>query len=363
MAAGMKLPPIGEPPTPRTVLLLGAGVSTCLGYPSTADLLTHVEQVARSSSEGTFRSAWEAWAAFRDTGKAARTDNGGTLARPLLSANPEIALSAIDLMEAELDPGDVVAPRELTEARAARNALVQALDRFFVLRHADVGSRPPVTRDYLRAFFDNYGMEQGDVVITTNWDAVAELTLAEDGMWNPSDGYGFRRKLDGVPSKEGMARTSPVKVLKLHGSFGWRIGRQGLYLDYHDLLELLPVRLGSEAVRFRDTTSPADPGRDAPMLIYPSYVKRMRTPELHEVWQLAGEAFRKADTVVAVGYSLPEADLAVRTLLLPLRFRALRKRVKVVVIDRSEHTIRRWQEFLDGTATDMLMNVCDDIVA
>jgi hypothetical protein len=363
MTAGMKLPPIGEPPTPRTVLLLGAGASTCLGYPTTADLLAHVEQVATSAPEGSLRSAWEAWAAFRDTGKGARSDNGGTLAEPLLSANPENALSAIDLMEAELDRGEGVAPRELTEARAARNALLQALDRFFVLRHADLGNRPPATRDYLRAFFDNYGMEQGDVVITTNWDAVAELTLAEDGMWNPSDGYGFRRRLESVPSQEGSAGTSPIKVLKLHGSFGWRIGRQGLCLDYHDLLGLLPVRLGSQTVTFRDTTYPAKPGPNAPIISYPSYVKHMRTPELLEVWQLAGEAIRKADTVVAVGYSLPEADLAVRTLLLPLRSRALRKRVKVVVIDRSEHTIRRWQDFLDGSATDMLMNVCDDIVA
>jgi len=50
---------------------------------------------------------------------------------------------------------------------------------------------------------------------------------------------------------------------------------------------------------------------DPSLLLYPSFLKRMRTPELHQVWYLAGDAVRAAKRVVVIGYSLLEADAAI----------------------------------------------------
>ena len=79
---------------------------------------------------------------------------------------------------------------------------------------------------------------------------------------------------------------------------------------------------------------------------------------MHEVWNLAGEAVRVAKKIVVIGYSLPDADTSVRTLLLPVRFRALRGDVRVLVVDKSDRTLERWQEFLEGNAQELRDSVC-----
>lgn len=384
--------------SPNTVVILGAGATTCVGYPVGLELLPDLTREAESTTFENFRSAWTEWNDFRRKAQDALA-KGDNLARLLLSSNPEIALSAIDLMDLALEWEDSDAQRAgfaratenvqagvgmlekyfegdkrraLIEARAARNSLVQSLHWYFFVKHATLRHRPSGSRDYLRTMLDGEGFREGDVILTTNWDAVTELTLGENGMWNPFDGYGFKRTLvngvsrgDGtpVPLPSTMPRSSKVKVLKLHGSFGWREWQGHLYLDYSEFLFNLPFQHGSTMVLFKDTAAPAQPNPGASILLYPSFLKRLRTPELHEVWYLAGEALRVAKKVVVVGYSLPEADAAVRTLLLPLRFRAMQADVEVMVIDKSDTALVRWQEFLEGKAQELRVSVCDDSLA
>jgi hypothetical protein len=52
------------------------------------------------------------------------------------------------------------------------------------------------------------------IVISFNYDLGAERSLQAAGLWHINDGYGFRLKQDGS--------TSPVRMLKLHGSTNWR---------------------------------------------------------------------------------------------------------------------------------------------
>lgn len=54
----------------------------------------------------------------------------------------------------------------------------------------------------------------------------------------------------------------------------------------------------------------------------------------------------RADEVVVVGPSLPTAEVAVRALLNPLRFRLGKEQVQVRVVDPSKATLERWREFL-----------------
>jgi hypothetical protein len=48
----------------------------------------------------------------------------------------------------------------------------------------DAGSR----RAYLQG--ELAFVRDGDVIITTNYDTLAERTLMEEGRWSPGDGYG-----------------------------------------------------------------------------------------------------------------------------------------------------------------------------
>lgn len=388
------MPSHAAPFHPETVFFLGAGASACLGYPLGSDLLPSLSREVDSSNLVNLKDAWKNWKQLTDSAKEAVVKDD-RLARLVLNPNPEIALSAIDLMDAALEWEDEEAEESgflkanqdfnaglesirayyrglgrevLSEARTARASLLNSLDWYFSLKHGELTARPRSSRDYLRGALAEEGLQSGDVVVTTNWDAVAELTLAEDGHWNPADGYGFSRKLVNAlvgpngqsgPLPPGVTHSSSVKVLKLHGSFGWHEYHDKLFLGYDNFLYHFRFQYGSKAITLKDAATPDLTGYETAILLYPSFLKRVRIPELYEVWNLAGEAVRVAKKVVVIGYSLPEADTAVRTLLLPLRFRALRGDVQVLVFDKSDKTIGRWQEFLGGNAQVHQMTVCD----
>jgi hypothetical protein len=54
----------------------------------------------------------------------------------------------------------------------------------------------------------------GDTIITFNYDVSLEAELRKADKWHLGDGYGF-------PLGEGVTPSSPVTVLKLHGSTSW----------------------------------------------------------------------------------------------------------------------------------------------
>jgi hypothetical protein len=402
------------------VLWIGAGGAIKAGYPSAIDLLPRIEEVATAAvvEEGV-RAAWQRFATFRN-------DATGTERTLLWSANPEVVLSVPDLLEAARDADDAriestlvlpavlalteargrgsAAPetavqpheaiemeyeraerRRLSEAPHARDALLQVLDYFFGLRHhEDSVAAGYERRSYLRRELAD--LEDGDVVITTNWDTTLERTLLEEGRWSPADGYGFPVRLSPVPPDirslvaDGRWPSPPtwpawapvrssVRVLKIHGSYGWRIkgvfgprvdspGR--VHLDHATLLSEMPmVRPGSGPTpQFTDMCLVWDEAQpefyDASeryLFVYPSYLKQITGTGLQEVWHQADLALRAADEIRVLGASLPESDSAVRILLNPLRYRVANGSVRVTIDDPSRRTHERWQGFLGRDIT------------
>ena len=242
------------------VMILGAGASKSAGYPLAGEILGEVGQAASRSASIQFREAWEAWEQFRESVPA-------PLRLIAYNSNPEVVLSLPDLYHAAVESEDDQqttsairtfmdtgesraeelegyfdsAHREiLAAAFAPRARLLDALEWYFGWKHHDDGTAR-TRRDYLRRVFES--LSYGDVIITLNRDTVAERTLAEEGKWNPTNGYGFKRdlvvegpqlRIEAVAS--GFPPESPVQVLKLHGSFGWRRTDDGVYLDSTMLL-------------------------------------------------------------------------------------------------------------------------------
>ena len=66
-------------------------------------------------------------------------------------------------------------------------------------------------------------LNEGDTLITFNWDTILDRALYENGIWNIEDGYDIRFKAifrDGW-EKDTIRKKSKVKLLKLHGSTNW----------------------------------------------------------------------------------------------------------------------------------------------
>jgi hypothetical protein len=92
---------------------------------------------------------------------------------------------------------------------------------------------------------------------------------------------------------------------------------------------------------------------DGFLLGYPSFLKQVRGQEMQSIWYQAARALDEAESVEVWGYSLPQSDTAVRTLLNCLTFKLTQGKVEVRVHDPLAEVRDRWQEFLgEGAKID-----------
>jgi hypothetical protein len=322
------------------VLLLGAGASKAAGYPSTKELMQTIGNEVANSGNTLLDAAWEKWKHLR-----ARVTEG-RIKTMLDSTNPEVFLSLIDLYQAALAEKDPQKPSMYVETR---EGILECLRWFFTEKHKQ--ARPRETkREYLRKKLGELSV--GDVVITFNWDTIVERTLMEEGLWVPTDGYGFRKRLRvgtaqySRPLEVDNSKTA-ITVLKLHGSVGWySLNGDKLYLDSRDFLSAFPF--ASDASQTFDADEPplSQTISTGSVMAYPSFLKRLQGREMQQIWRLADLRLLAADSIEVWGYSLPNSDVAARTLLNPLRFRLGRAKLKMNVHDPDDHVLTRWCKFL-----------------
>lgn len=178
----------------------------------------------------------------------------------------------------------------------------------------------------------------GDFVISFNYDLGAERSLQAAGLWHINDGYGFRLTPDG--------NTSPVRVLKLHGSTNWRgllFGGSTGFGAARDSLGERPVlcfRQDFSYLGFPDVVDPQygqlPSAASVTAMIMPTLKKRFFhettfgkewEPFWNTLWSQAKDALRRADEIVLVGYSMPAADERARELV----FASPNKNIRVTV--------------------------------
>ncbi len=337
------------------VRFLGAGASKAAGYPLTRELLGCLKDFCEHASIDALERDWATFEAFKSR-------SGDAMAPLLGSANLEIFLSVIDLYLAaaeefplrasELQKSEddelagLITNPAAQGALLARTSLLRCLKDFFGWLH----ERDSLERkgEYLKDEFRSLG--QGDIVITTNWDCLAERTLLETDRWSPCDGFGFDvffKNWSGKDLPPAITRPSAVKVLKLHGSFGWSVRPdKRIYLRYTDFLRpLLPLSPDIQDARDK-REPPYPPLGEEQLFVYPSFLKRLEHPEMLKIWVQAQSALLKADEIRVAGYSLPMSDTAIRVLFNIVRERLQRKQVSVVIDEPADVAIARWKNFL-----------------
>lgn len=360
----------------RRALIIGAGASRAAGYPLTQDLLREMAREAERTNFVNYRDAWNEWQKFLNQ----LPRELGVLRR---STNPEIILSLADLFEFTAEYEDntktIDAIRKLKEsgsvntedlkgyfeskerdflglAKIGKARFLNALEEYFILRHYGDKCSDPRSRDYFAELLDP--LISGDAVITFNWDSLVERVLLEKGRWLPTDGFGFSRTLlkdPGLgprrPLSSEFLKPSDVTVLKLHGSFGWKTADNVFFLDGpHYLNGFPPLRAGGYEFSLRDNDEPESYIQTESVMAYPSFLKRLAHPILHQVWLSASDFLGRAESVEIVGYSLPSSDSAARALLLPLALRCRAGAIQTIVRDPSKETLDRWRDFLGSEA-------------
>ncbi|MEO5799627.1 MAG: hypothetical protein ABIZ70_06915 [Gemmatimonadales bacterium] len=149
------------------------------------------------------------------------------------------------------------------------------------------------------------------------------------------------------------AMASPVKVLKLHGSFGWYQEDSEILFENAIYLDAFRFASAGQLVPLLDPGFGVSRYQGDHLLITPAFIKNLTHPALIAIWGGASEALGSADQVDVWGYSLPDADGAARALFLPLRERVRTGTTEVRIHDPSEGTRDRWRALL-GTGVTML---------
>lgn len=358
------------------VLFLGAGSSLSAGYPPGSTLLEELRGQANRTPSAEVQGGWSAFEEFVSGAQ-------GSLKRILNNPNPEVVLTLLDLLRAAresehqdwwsllklwgqpVEPGVLDRlenppwrdePEEFAGVEPALRGLLDYLDHYFWWKHVqDQRAEAAPRRFYLAREVE--GLQPGDFVITTNWDTLLERVLLEAGLWTPINGYGFG--VDLVTSRRGerlpeaLEASASVKLLKLHGSFGWYLNRNNrIYLSKARFLQHLPLRDGDSEFLCEDAAEPVRKTSSEPRaFVYPTYLKRLEYPQLQTIWALATDALHRATEFHAIGYSLPASDTPIRVLLNPLRARHEKGEVEILVDDPDPQARERWQLLLGQRIT------------
>ena len=361
------------------VFFLGAGASIPAGYPAVSNLLDVVFDHAQESRDVSVRDTLD---------KFNRLVQGqtGIPGYILNNPNPEVVLSLPELCMAALESSDIKRWRSLKNAwlaqdeesiselqkeldhpdregldciRRIRDLVLRMLEHFFGFLHYEDSKQTNFPRrKYLRDLCTD--LSNGDVVVTTNWDTLAERTLMEAEKWTLSDGYGFPVQLIIDPSIKSLnghlvevenTKRSKVLVLKLHGSFGWKMTDDSfVHVENAGYLQYLPSPLCDYFSMVIDKKAPSLPSAFHEMAaILPSLIKTLEGAQFQSIWNRASWAIGDADEVVIIGSSLSIADVGVRVLMSPLAKRIRSDGVNVTVVNPDKYACETWLRFLgDG---------------
>lgn len=188
---------------------------------------------------------------------------------------------------------------------------------------------PAVQSPTAEAFTTHLCLNGEGCVISTNYDITMDNAFYLGDPPNTNYGVVIRAAVDrgAVPDSsfrqaevrhyqsrqdEGLIRVGRVPLLKLHGSLNW------LYCPRCDELDVFLG--GKAAVTILDNPELGRcamehcTGRYEALVVGPSLEQKYDNRILKETWARADRALRDAESLVFIGYSMPEADYLIRNM-------------------------------------------------
>lgn len=268
----------------ETVLFLGAGFSKAFGYPVMDEFFPYAA-----------RSRW-------------------------LSAEQKESLVELRVIASRSDAGvtgkhdnleHVFSVASMSRPSAEDEQFRRVLQRVFAVK-PDACQLKKCSHD-MALLLKNYvgdGPRDGLTIVTTNYDLMAEFALVGQVLaprlpfaWNP---LAENARVGDLYSD----RDDHPLICKLHGSLNWYAPA-----DDNETVEVADaiVRLQGEPVSVDNKFNWPTVGQTryesprAPLLVPPTFFKERRN-RLDPVWESAGNALRRAQQIVFIGYSFPASD-------------------------------------------------------
>jgi NAD-dependent SIR2 family protein deacetylase len=329
----------------RTVFILGAGFSHCVGAPMMREFLSSAEDVAYGLTDETEKEAFRSIAEARSHFQLAQAKTSLDL------HNLEAVFSAIDVSE-RLMGGHGLPHFEQTSAAqtlsdAMRIVIARTLERTVTFHRHAVGSPVEPNRAHLGIAHAIAGIrrEHAVDVLTFNYDVALEVALHARGI---SYSYGLGDEL------------GEIDLLKLHGSLNWYRCRA---CDKPPIKTVLISDVLNRA-RKRPSTK-QDPNRVHlevsgqvpktvlecshesihPVIVPPIWDKSSLQQAMVPVWTRAAKVLGQATRIIVIGYSWPETDQYVR-MLLSLGLTGPEILREFAVFDVQQSTLDRYERLL-----------------
>lgn len=327
----------------RFVLFFGAGAAVPFGYPTTEGILPAVREAISPALKPNERRAWLRMAERHNPDLSKELRAGLKEVFPgLRRLGKDDTVSIIDVLSL-LDY--LIASKQSLSPKFAGARLLTLRQNLAVCMNGVLrGSEKGHIRNDVVAWI-KYQVSEGNRValVTTNYDTSYDWPLfraiAPDNISRVFERVDFGTRVLNPHSAEfDRPRDAAVAVLKLHGSLNALRCEQcgNLYINPKSRIETLEYW-----TELRNYNQCKCLGRLRSILVAPSLIRDVREPHLLSIWNAALNELRLAHEWNFVGYSLPQEDIAIRSLLLRAFHgrRLERLRVRLALLDPAE--IRR----------------------
>jgi hypothetical protein len=155
-------------------------------------------------------------------------------------------------------------------------------------------------------------LPQGDCVVSLNYDLVTDTAIRLASGWKYVD-YGFpiRHAVSHDEKPNLIDDYSPTMLYKLHGSLNWLFCPLCRSVDIIDGHVSGEHYIYDEAKRKIERCSVCNVLYE-PVIITPSFLKSYENLYITYMWRQAESRLAEADTIVFIGYSMPDADMILR---------------------------------------------------
>lgn len=326
----------------RTVLFLGSGASVPFGYPTTNEIL---DRIAKSlNPPASFRKKRPVWSKWVDRYE---DEIRGELRAVLRAVLPGFKHHARKRGASIID---VLSTVDFHIANSLPLSSNFGLERLKRARHfLNLAMNGVLQGDLMKSYRARVARwiwkssRKGSRVsiVTTNYDCVFELQLfaAISKRGKVFKDVDFGTSVSSPSSVDFLRpKKSKLGVFKLHGSLNWlRCSRcQRLYVNPQKRIASL---------EFWKETRPYNTclcrGRLRGVMVAPSYVRDMRDSHFTEIWDAALQELRAATEWIFIGYSLPQEDVGIRSLLLrALHSRKRLPKMQLALWDEHETAMR-----------------------
>lgn len=309
---------------PETVLFLGAGASAAFGYPVTSQILPRIRAGLQSGdlfpTESNPRREREKLARLREYLQGLLP---AFFEQDVVFPLVTDVLSLIDHLLA----GDETAIPTWTQAqlRDCRTLLEQAIIE--TIRTPDPTGSLRDSLEHLTDWMLSEKTSSGSpvTVISTNYDNLLESRLFEKIEIAPDIeipevvdmGFSWREHSAGkYLERVNHPPSNPwLRLYKLHGSMNWVRCPLCGFLYVNTVGEIYRQAYRGDKVDYNNTCV-CGHGPVRSVIVAPSMVRSVDSPDLRTIWRNALEALRTADEWIIAGYSLPPEDIAIRSILI-----------------------------------------------